>query len=176
MHRCMKTLKIFTSTLEKSTILEKLKANTLPVEFDFLHVPFGDQYFSGQVGNNKIRIRNAIRSSWKLGRGPGLSPILDITIIPKGDHSEIIVRDDTEDEIRTSKLMLLSITFCMATTIILVFGILSFVRPAEYSIWWTLFASAVVGSIGLLNSWTFTFSLDSNTRADLEFLLKILTP
>jgi len=164
----MRRLLDFTTTLDKDTVLRTLKENTYPTENDFLTLVFDKHYFTGQVNNKKIRIKNA-------GRNPkNPSPILDITIDQRDGLTEVIVQDDTADDITTNKLMIQTITISIAIVVLLVGGILSFVQPENYSFLWTLGISIVVAGFGFINSYYYKETVRLNTRGDLEFLLRLL--
>ncbi len=145
-----------------------LKENTFPTEYDFQTLLFDTHYFSGQVNEKKIRIRNATRSP----RYP--SPIFDIVLIKKEDLTEIVIHDDSDNDIWTNNMMLITITVSMSIVVLMVGGILSLVRPNEYSLLWTIIVSVIISGFGLANSYFYKQSVRLNTRADLDFLIKLL--
>jgi len=158
----------FTTTLDRDTIIQTLKENTYPTENNFLTLIFDKRYFAGEVNDRKIRIKNASRTP----KNP--SPILDITIGEKEGLTEVVIQDDTDDDIRINKLIVQSITISIAVVILLVGGILSFVESENYSLLWTLTLSLIVAGLGFINSYYFRETIKLNTRCDIDFLLKLL--
>src|SRR5688572_6411827 len=99
----MKRLLNFKTTLDKEGIMTTLRENTFPTENDFQTLLFDKHYFSGQVGDKRIRIKNATRNP----KNP--SPIFDIAISTKDDLTEVIIHDDTDDDIGANSVMLVTI-------------------------------------------------------------------
>src|SRR5688572_6239892 len=143
----MRRLFDFKTTLGREAIMTTLKENTFPTENDFQTLLFDKHYFSGQVSDKRIRIKNASRNP----KNP--SPIFDITISTKDDLTEVIIHDDTDDDIGTNKMMLVTITVSISIVVLLVGGILSFVQPDNYSLLWTIIASVIISGLGLANSY-----------------------
>ena len=102
----MKRFLDFKTTLDRDTIIQTLKENTHSSENGFLDFIFNKHYFSGQVSDNKIRIKNATRNR----NNP--SPILDITLFQQEGLTEVVVHADTEDNITTNKIMIDIICEC----------------------------------------------------------------
>jgi hypothetical protein len=168
----MKRLLDFKTTLDEEAIIKTLKENTIPTENDFQTLPFanfGKHYFSGQVSDKRIRIKNAIRNP----KNP--SPILDIVMAKKDELTEVIIQDDTDDEIKANRMMLVTITVSISVVVLLVGGILSFVQPDNYSILWTIILSAVISGLGFTSSYFYKERVRLNTRGDLEFLVRLLS-
>ena len=167
----MKRLLDFKTTLDKETAITTLRENTFATENDLLTLPFGNfgkHYFSGQVNDKGIRIKNAIRNP----KNP--SPILEIVISKKDDLTEVIIHDDTHDDIGTNSMMIVTVTVSISVVILLVGGILSFIQPDNYSLFWTIVISVVISGLGLVNSYFYKESVRRNTRGDLEFLVRLL--
>jgi hypothetical protein len=158
----------FKTTLDREGVMTILKENTFPTENDFQTLLFDKHYFSGQVSDKKIRIKNATRNP----RNP--SPIFDIAISTKDDLTEVIINDDTDDDIGTNNMMLVTITVSISFVILLVGGILSFVQPDNYSLFWTVIVSLVISGLGLANSYYYKERVRLNTRGDLDFLVRLL--
>jgi hypothetical protein len=161
----------FKTTLDKDAVVTTLREVTFPTENEFqtlLRGNFGKHYFSGQVTDKRIRIKNAIRNP----RNP--SPIFDIVLSKKDELTEVVISDDTEDDIRTNTMMLITIAVSISVVVLLVGGILSFVQPDNYSILWTIGISVVIAGLGLANSYFYRQNVELNTRGDLEHLLRLL--
>jgi hypothetical protein len=164
----MKRLLNFKTTLDREGVMTTLKENTFPTEYDFQTLLFDKYYFSGQVGDRRIRIKNATRNP----KNP--SPIFDITISTKDDLTEVIVHDDTDDDIGANSMMLVTITVSISVAVLLVGGILSFVQPDNYSLLWTIAVSVIISGLGLANSYYYKERVRLNTRWDLDFLMRLL--
>lgn len=158
----------FKTALNREAIMTILKENTFPTEYDFQSLLFGTHYFSGQINDKKIKIRNSIRSP----KNP--SPIFDLVITTKEALTEIVIHDDSSDEIWTNNTMLMTITVSMSVVILMVGGILSFVKPDEYSLIWTIIVSVIISGFGLVNSYFYKQRLITNTQADLDYLVGLL--
>jgi hypothetical protein len=143
----MRRLLDFKTTLDRESIMTTLKENTFPTENDFQILIFDKHYFSGQVSDKRIRIKNATRSP----KNP--SPILDITVSEKDEFREVVILDDTDDDVKTNNLMIQTITISVAVVILIVGGILSFVQPDNYSMVWTVVISLVTTGLGFINSY-----------------------
>jgi hypothetical protein len=164
----MKRLSEFTTTLDKETIIKTLRENTYTAESDLKSYIFSKRYFSGQVDSNKIRLKNA-------SRGPKHpSPILVLTISEKDNLTEITIHDDTETEIKADTQLILILTISIAIVILLVGSILSFTHPETYSFPWTFVTSIVVAGFGILNVYLHKSTIELNTRADIDFLVRLL--
>ena len=164
----MKRLLDFTTTLDRETIVKTLQENTYTAESDFKAYLFSKRYFSGQIDNNKIRLKNA-------SRGPkNPSPILAITISEKDNTTEITIHDDTEDEIKVDTQLILILTISISAVILLVGSILSFTHPETYSLLWTFVISVVVAGFGILNVYLHKNTVKLNTRIDIDFLVRLL--
>ena len=148
--------------------MKTLMENTFPTENDFQPLLFSKQYFSGQVNDQRIRIKNSKRSP----KNP--SPILGISLSTKEEMTEIVINDDNEDDIKTNNMMIITITISISVVILLVGGILSFVRPDNYSIFWTIVISLIITGLGIINSYYYKEKVRLNTRGDLDFLLRLL--
>jgi hypothetical protein len=164
----MKRLLNFKTALDKETIILTLKENTFPIENDFQTLLFDKHYFSGQVNDQRIRIKNATR----IPKNP--SPILDIVLSKKEGLTEVVIHDDTSDDIWANNMMKITITVSISVVILLVGGILSFVQPDKYSILWTTIVSLLISGMGLVNSCFYKEQVRLNTRGDLDFLVKLL--
>lgn len=164
----MKRLLAFTTTLDRDAVIRTLRENTYPTETGFLTLLFDKHYFSGEVNDTKIRLKNASR------RPNNPSPILNITITEKSEVTEIIILDDTEDDVRANKLLIQTLTLSIAVLILLIGGILSFVIPGQYSLLSTLVISIVVLGFGFINAYYHKETLTQNKRGDLDFLLRLL--
>jgi hypothetical protein len=168
----VKELLKFTTHLASDDVLHLLQHNTFPSAGDFHTLPFGPHYFSGVVSSNHIRIRNALR----FGRGSGISPILKIAVQPKpmADQTEIVLYDDTEEEIQTNHMIVLTISLCISVTILLVGTIGSFASPAEFSLPWVLFVSLLVASPSLFFKAMTRIALKTNADTDMAYLVNLL--
>jgi hypothetical protein len=166
--QAMKRLLDFKTTLNKEEVMTTLKENTFLTDNDFQTLLFDRHYFSGQVGDKRIRIKNATRNP----KNP--SPIFEIAISTKDDLTEVIIHDDTDDDISTNNMMLVTITVSISVVVLLVGGILSFVRPDNYSLLWTIIVSVIISGLGLANSYYYKERVRLNTRGDLDFLVKLL--
>jgi hypothetical protein len=164
----MKRLLGFKTTMDKEGVMTTLKENTFPTENDFQTLLFDKHYFSGQVSDKRIRIKNASRNP----KNP--SPIFDIAISTKDDLTEVIIHDDTDDDIWTNNIMLVTITVSISIVVLLVGGILSFVQPDNYSLLWTIIVSVIISGLGLGNSYYYKERVRLNTRGDLDFLVRLL--
>ena len=142
----MKKLLDFKTTLDRETIITILKDNTFPIEDNFQTILFPKHYFSGQVNDKRIRIKNATRTP----KNP--SPILEIVISKTDEFTEVVIHDDTDDDIGTNKIMLITITVSISVVILLVGGILSFVQPDNYSLLWTIIVCIIISGLGLINA------------------------
>ena len=141
----MKRLSEFTTTLDRKTIIKILQKNTFATENNFKTLPSGKHYFSGQVNNKKIRLKTATRKP----RNP--SPILDIQVFEKNTLTQILILDDTDDEIKLNSQILLTITIPIAIVILLVGGVSSLLYSDIYIFLWSLVPSLVALSIGFFN-------------------------
>jgi hypothetical protein len=164
----MKRLSEFTTTLDRKTIIKILQENTFATENDFKTLPSGKHYFSGQVNNKKIRLKNATRKP----RNP--SPILDIQVFEKNNLTQILILDDTDDEIKLNSQVLLTITIPIAIVILLVGGVSSLYYSDIYIFLWTLIPSLAALSIGLLRIRSYKRSVRVNTPHDINFLVRLL--
>jgi hypothetical protein len=164
----MKQVLEFTTNLNQEEILKTLKENTYPTEKDFQFILFNKEYFSGQVNDKKIRIRNATRQP----RNP--SPILEISLIPDNPRVKVVVNDDSDEEIALNRSLLLTLTLSISFVILLVGSVLSFTQPDNYSIFWTIFLSISSPTLGLLIFFFYRRTIELNRNGDLEFLLKLL--
>lgn len=164
----MKRLLDFTTTLDRATIIKILQQNTFATENDFQKLLRGKHYFSGQVNNKKIRLKNATR----MPRNP--SPILDIQVFERNNLTQILILDDTDDEIKLNSQVLLTIIIPIAIVILLVGGISSLYYSDIYIFLWTLVPSLVAISIGFLNILHYKNAVRVNTRYDINFLIRLL--
>jgi hypothetical protein len=163
----MKRLSEFTTTLDRKTIIKTLQENTFATENDFKTLPSGKHYFSGQVNNKKIRLKNATRK-----RRP--SPVLDIQVFEKNNLTQILILDDTDDEIKLNSQVLLTITIPIAIVILLVGGISSLFYADIYIFLWVLIPSLIALSIGLLRIRNYKKAIRVNTPRDIDFLVQLL--
>jgi hypothetical protein len=163
----MKRLSEFTTTIDRKTIIKILQKNTFATENDFKTLPSGKHYFSGQVNNNKIRLKNATRK-----RRP--SPVLDIQVFEKNNLTQILILDDTDDEIKLNSQVLLTITIPIAIVILLVGGVSSLFYSDIYIFLWALIPSLAALSIGLLRINRYKKAVKVNTRYDINFLIRLL--
>lgn len=164
----MKRLSEFTTTLDRKTIIKILQKNTFATENNFKTLPSGKHYFSGQVNNKKIRLKNATRKP----RNP--SPILDIQVFEKNTLTQILILDDTDDEIKLNSQVLLTITIPIAIVILLVGGVSSLYYSDIYIFLWSLVPSLVVLSIGFLNILHYKNAVKVNTPYDIGFIVRLL--
>lgn len=164
----MRRLFDFKTTLGIEAIMKTLKENTFATENDFQTLLFDKHYFSGQVSNKSIRIKNASRNP----KNP--SPIFDIDISTKDNLTEVIIHDDTDDDIGTNSMMLVTITVSISIVVLLVGGILSFVQPDNYSLLWSIIVSVIISGLGLANSYYYKERVRLNTRRDLDFIVRLL--
>jgi hypothetical protein len=164
----MRRLLDFKTTLDREAIMATLRENTFPTEYDFQTLFFGRHYFSGQVNNKRIRIKNATRGP----KNP--SPIFDIVISAKDQFTEVIIHDDTDDDIGANSMILITTTISMSVVVLLVGGILSFVQLDNYSMLWTVIVSIIISGLGLFNSYYYKERVRLNTKADLDFLVRLL--
>lgn len=164
----MKRLLEFTTTLDRATIIKILQQNTFATENDFQKLPRGKHYFSGQVNNKKIRLKNATRRP----RNP--SPILDIQVFERNNLTQILILDDTDDEIKLNSQVLLTITIPIAIVILLVGAVSSVYYSDIYIFLWSLVSSLVALSIGFLNILHYKKAVRVNTRYDIDFLIRLL--
>lgn len=164
----MKRLLDFTTTLDRATIIKILQQNTFATENDFQTLLRGKHYFSGQVNNKKIRLKNATRRP----RNP--SPILDIQVFERNNLTQILILDDTDDEIKLNSQVLLTIIIPIAIVILLVGGISSLYYSDIYIFLWTLVPSLATLSIGFLRINRYKKAVSVNTRYDINFLIRLL--
>ena len=164
----MKQLLDFTTTLDRATIIKTLQENTFATENDFQKLLPGKHYFSGQVNNKKIRLKNATRRP----RNP--SPILDIQVFERNNLTQILILDDTDDEIKLNSQVLLTITIPIAIVILLVGGVSSLYYSDIYIFLWSLVPSLVAICMGLLNIYHYKSAVRVNTRYDVNFLIRLL--
>jgi hypothetical protein len=163
----MKRLSEFTTTLDRKTIIKILQENTFATENDFQTLLLGKHYFSGQVNNKKIRLKNATRK-----RRP--SPILDIQVFEKNTLTQILILDDTDDEIKLNSQVMLTITIPIAIVILLVGCVSSLFYSDIYIFFWSLVPSLVALSIGFLNILHYKNAVKSNTPYDIGFIVRLL--
>ncbi len=163
----MKRLSEFTTTLDRKTIIKTLQENTFATENDFKTLPSGKHYFSGQVNNNKIRLKNATRR-----RRP--SPVLDIQVFEKNNLTQILILDDTDDEIKLNSQVQLTITIPIAIVILLVGGVSSLYYSDIYIFLWALIPSLAALSIGFLNILHYKNAVKVNTPYDIGFIVRLL--
>jgi len=164
----MKQVLEFTTKLNREDIIKTLKENTYPTVQDYQFILFNKEYFSGQVNDKKIRIRNASRQP----RNP--SPILEISLILNDSGTKVVVNDDSDGEIALNRSILLTITLSISFVILLVGSILSYIQPDNYSIFWTIILSISIPTMGLLIFFIYRQTIESNRIGDLEFLVKLL--
>lgn len=164
----MKRLLDFTTKLDRATIIKILQQNTFATENDFQKLLRGKHYFSGQVNNKKIRLKNATRRP----RNP--SPILDIQVFERNNLTQILILDDTDDEIKLNSQVLLTITIPIAIVILLVGGVSSLYYSDIYIFLWTLVPSLVTLGIGFLRINRYKKAIKANTRHDINFLIRLL--
>lgn len=164
----MKRLLDFTTTLDRATIIKILQQNTFATENDFQTLLRGKHYFSGQVNNKKIRLKNATRRP----RNP--SPILDIQVFERNNLTQILILDDTDDEIKLNSQVLLTIIIPIAIVILLVGGISSLYYSDIYIFLWCLVPSLAALSIGFLNVRHYKKAVTVNTGYDINFLIRLL--
>jgi hypothetical protein len=164
----MKRLSEFATTLDRKTIIKILHENTFATENDFQTLLLGKHYFSGQVNNKKIRLKNATRKP----RNP--SPILDIQVFEKNNLTQILILDDTDDEIKLNSQVLLTITIPIAIVILLVVGVSSLYYSDIYIFLWTLIPSLAALGIGFLRIRHYKKAVKVNTPHDIDFLVRLL--
>lgn len=164
----MKRLLDFTTTLDRATIIKILQQNTFATENDFQTLLRGKHYFSGQVNNKKIRLKNATRRP----RNP--SPILDIQVFERNNLTQILILDDTDDEIKLNSQVVLTITIPIAIVILLVGGVSSLYYSDIYIFLWCLVSSLATLGIGFLRINRYKKAVKANTRYDINFLIRLL--
>ncbi|MCD9015628.1 hypothetical protein [Parachryseolinea silvisoli] len=165
----MKKLSIFITELSPEEVLTVLRNHTFPTAGEFLILPFGSHYFSGMVSEKRIHVRNALR----FGRGE-ISPILHISVQPLDDRTEITIYDDTEDEIRTSYLIYLTLSLCMSVTILLV-GVIGYIaKPEEFSLFWTIAISLLVSLPAFFFKVLTRVQIDRKSESDVAYLFSVL--
>jgi hypothetical protein len=164
----MKRLLEFTTTLDRATIIKILQQNTFATENDFQTLLRGKHYFSGQVNNKKIRLKNATR------RPGNPSPILDIQVFERNNLTQILILDDTDDEIKLNSQVVLTITIPITIAILLVGGVSSLYYSDIYIFLWCLVPSLATLGIGFLRISRYKKAVRVNTRYDINFLIRLL--
>ncbi len=149
-------------------IIHALQQNTFLTANDLRAITYSKHYFLGNVSAEEIRIKNALRPPINP------SPILHISLDNSSELTNVTINDDTEDEIRTNRILSLVITSCIAFLILLTSIFIEVDAPQSRAVSWGLLISLIIVGIGFFSSYIYRVNVKLNQEKDLEFLVRLL--
>jgi hypothetical protein len=159
----------FKTTLTKVKIIEILKKHTFHTEFIVpLYLFFGEEYFYGQVNEERIRVGNANRNN----RDP--SPVFEIFLSQNELFTDVKIQDDTLEKIAVAKTAVLSLSIAIATVLFIIGSVLSYSQPDNFSFFWTVVVCVVIAIFAFLNIYISRIRLVNNREKDLKVLFKLI--